>query len=229
MLLEALGADAVKRLHLHPVEFEVGHEIEFPGGRIDHVFFVEEGMASVTTTFRDGSQVEVGTFGIESAIGISALMGTKRSLNRIYTQIEGTGYSSSTDVARMEFRRGGEFQQLMLRSVQAQLTQAMQLAGCNARHEIEQRLARWLLICRDRTNSDRFSMSHEYLADMLGATRPTVTTAAGHLRAQGLIRYTRGKILIRDAFGLENAACECYRVVKDHLEDVGEFETESVA
>jgi CRP-like cAMP-binding protein len=103
-LLRSLDADIITRLHLRRVEFELQHEIEFPGSPIEHLFFVEEGMASITTTFKDGAQVEVGMFGYESVIGVSALMGTKRSLNRVYTQIAGYGYSCTVEAARMEFR-----------------------------------------------------------------------------------------------------------------------------
>src|SRR5271165_7138877 len=114
-LLNALGAEIVARLDLSPLMFELQHEIEFPGKQIEHIYFVEEGMASMTTTFRDGSQVEVGMFGAESVIGISALMGTKRSLNRVYTQVAGNGYAAPIRNARREFRLGGLFQQLVLR------------------------------------------------------------------------------------------------------------------
>ena len=96
----------------------------------------------MTTTFNDGSQVEVGMFGYEGVIGVSALMGTKRSLNRVYTQIEGSGFSCAVELARQEFELGETFQSLTLRYVQAQLVQAMQSAGCNAKHRIEQRLSR---------------------------------------------------------------------------------------
>jgi len=223
-LLNALGAEIVRRLHLSPVVFELEHEIEFPGMPIEHLFFVEEGMASMTTTFRDGSQVEVGMFGFESVIGISALMGTKRSLNRIYTQIAGSGYSVPITDARREFERGGLFQSVVLRYVQAQLVQTAQSVGCNARHNAEQRLARWLLICADRAHSNTFVMSHEFLADMLGTTRSTVSTAAGTLREQNLIDYSRGAIVIVDGKGLEDMACECYHIIRDHLENYLEYD-----
>jgi len=223
-LLNALDAETVERLCLSPVKFEVGREIEFPGHPIANLFFIEEGMASMTTTFSDGSQVEVGTFGYESVIGISALMGTKRSLNRIYTQIAGNGYSCPVKVARREFRLGGNFQALALRYVQAQLVLATQSAGCNAKHSVEQRLARWLLICADRANSHTFAMSHEYLANMLGSTRPTVSMAAGPFREEKLIEYSRGVIRILDIAGLEKKACECYHIIKDHLDNYTEFD-----
>src|ERR1039458_4607143 len=155
-LLNALNADVVARLQLRPVKFELGHELEFPGSLIEYLYFLEAGMASMTTTFKNGSQVEVGMFGYESAIGVSALMGTKRSLNRVYTQIAGHGYACSVETARQEFDRGGDFQHLAVRCVQTQLVQAIQSAGCHAKHNVEQRLARWLLICADRAHSNHF-------------------------------------------------------------------------
>jgi CRP-like cAMP-binding protein len=220
-LLRNLSAETIERLRLHPVTFELLHEIDL----IEHLFFVEEGMAVMTTTFEDGSQVEGGMFGYESVIGVSALMGSRRSLNRVYTQIPGHGYSCPVEVARKEFYRGGAFQTLALRYVQAQLVHATQSAGCNAKHNVEQRLARWLLHCADRVRGDTFTMSHDSLAAMLGSTRPTLSLAAGRLREEGLIEYSRGVIRILDLKGLEKAACECYRIIKKHLDNYAEFDS----
>jgi len=225
VLLHALDGDAIARLHLVPIQFALQDEIEYPGSPIERLCFVEEGMASMTTTFRDGSQVEVGMFGYESVIGVSALMGTKLSLNRVYTQIAGHGWCSPVSCARKEFQRGDKFQQLALAYVQAQLVQAMQSAGCNAKHDIVQRLSRWLLLCADRANSNTYKMSHEYLADMLGSTRPTVTLTAGLLKDQGLIRYSRGTIHIVDPVGLEKQACECYRAISTYLHSFADFDS----
>ena len=224
-LLKALDGDVIERLRLQPVKFELKHEIENPGNPIDRVYFLEDGMASMTTTFKDGSQVEVGMFGYESVIGVSTLMGTKKSLNRVYTQIAGHGYSCHVEDARREFRLGGAFQSLALRYVQAQLVQAMQSAGCNAKHNIEQRLARWLLLCADRAHIDTFKISHEFLADMLGVRRPTVSTTARSLKQNGLIEYTRGEIRILDVPGLTKTACECYLIIKDYLDNYTKFDT----
>jgi len=223
-LLKSLPADIIRRLHLHPVNFELMHEIEFPGSPIEHLYFLDEGMASMTTTFTDGSQVEVGMFGYESVIGVSALMGTRKSLNRVYTQIEGSGYCCTVADASCEFCLNGDFHNLALRYVQAQLVQATQSTGCNAKHNVEQRLARWLLICADRAHKTTFRMSHEFLADMLGSTRPTVSLAAAPLKQAGLIAYTRGIISILDVPGLEHRACECYHIIKDHLDNYAEFD-----
>lgn len=223
-ILRYLEPEIRSRLRLQPVQFKVKHEIESPGKPIRQLYFVEEGMASMTTTFKDGSQVEVGMFGFESVIGISALMGTKRSLNRVYTQVAGRGYACDVEIARKEFDRGQQFQRLALRYVQTQLLAAIQSAGCHAKHNVEQRLARWLLICADRVHSPRFKMSHEFLADLVGSTRPTMSGAAAALKRHGLITYTRGEINIVDVSGLEQASCECYRIIKNHLDNYGEFD-----
>ncbi len=223
-ILSRLEPDSIKRLSLSLVEFEVGHEIEYPGRPIDNLIFVEEGMASMTTTFEDGSQVEVGMFGYESIIGISALMGSKQSLNRVYTQVEGRGYLSPIKTGRAEFERAGLFQKLALRYVQAQLLQTAQSAGCNAKHHLEQRLARWLLITADRVHKDTFFMSQEFLADMVGSTRSTVSRAAGTLKDEGLIDYNRGQVSIFDLKGLRQRSCECYAVIKEHLDNYAAFE-----
>ena len=223
--MKALDGDIIARLRLKPVTFELKHEIENPGDPIDRLHFLEEGMASMTTTFKDGSQVEVGTFGYESVIGVSALMGTRKSLNRVYTQIAGHGYTCLVEDAKREFRLGGDFQFLALRYVQAQLVQAMQSAGCNAKHNFEQRLARWLLICAERAHTDTFQISHEFLADMLGGRRPTISATAGILKRKGLIEYTRGKICILDVPGLTKTSCECYLIIKDYLDNYTKFDT----
>jgi CRP-like cAMP-binding protein len=224
-LLQALNPDIIERLRLRPIKFKLRHEIENPDDPIDRLYFLEDGMASMTTTFKDGSQVEVGMFGHESVIGISALMGTKKSLNRIYTQIAGDGYTCLVEDAGKEFRLGGYFQSLALRYVQAQLVQAIQSAGCNAKHNFEQRLARWLLICADRAHTETFKISHELLADMLGVRRPTVSTTAGILKRKGLIDYARGEIRILDVPGLTKTSCECYLIIKDYLESYTKFDT----
>jgi hypothetical protein len=108
-LLQSFDSELIDRLHLKSVVFKVGHEIEFPGKPIKHLFFLEEGMASMTTTFKNGSEVEVGMFGYESVIGVSALMGSKESLNRVYTQVAGWGYQCKREAAVAEFGRCGPF------------------------------------------------------------------------------------------------------------------------
>jgi len=165
-------------------------------------------------------------FGYESVIGVSALMGTKQSLNRVYTQIAGWGYRCKCEAAVAEFGRCGPFQRLALRYVQAQLVQCAQSAGCNAEHSYEQRLARWLLICADRVHRNQFKMSQEFLSHMLGSTRSTVTLAALELKKEQLITYERAQIAIVDPKGLEKRACECYGIIKQHLDNFAAFDTD---
>ena len=216
-ILRRLSPDVLDRLELRPVDLPANREIEFPGNSIDHLFFLESGIASMTCTFENGLQVEFGIAGMESILGVSAMVGTRRSLNRVYMQVAGCGYSSQTAIAVREFRRGEQFHDLSLCYLQAQFLQTAQTAGCNARHTIEQRFARWLLLCSDRMADRTLPLSHEFIADMLGVTRSSVTLAAGEFQRRKLIQYTRGKLRLIDLPGLEALSCECYRVVRDHL------------
>lgn len=224
-LLKTFDSELIARLHLTPVVFKAGNKIEQPGRPIRNVYFLESGMASMTTIFLDGSEVEVGMFGYESVIGVSALMGTVQSLNHVYTQIEGTGYQCTYATALKEFERFGVFHNLCLRYVQAQLIQSSQSAGCASMHNYEQRLARWLLISADRAHVETFKMSQEFLSHMLGSTRPTVSVVAGTLKREKLIDYKRGVIRILDRKGLEARSCECYKVIRDYLANYEKFDT----
>jgi CRP-like cAMP-binding protein len=224
-ILSSLDADTIGRLHLRPLELPLRHPLESPGKPIRHIFFLESGIASVTTLFQDGFEVEAGMYGHDSLSGISAFMGTRESLNGSYMQIAGHGFACEVENAAAEFQRGGHFQSLALRAVQAQFMQSMQSAGCNAHHEIGPRLARWLLLCADRTDSTTFPLSHEFLATMLGARRTTVTVAAGLLKREGLIGYTRSNVQIIDRPRLEERACECYSVLRSHLRNILEYDS----
>ena len=223
--LQHLDSETIARLQLRPVKLPLLHSLQVPGQSIKHLYFLEEGLASMTTPFQDGMQVETGMFGYESIVGVSALMGVRHSLNKVFMQLEGHGYTMLTASAQAEFKRGGRFQMLALRYVQAQLTLSTQNAACNAVHTYEQRLARWLLICCDRAHRYQIEMAQEFVAQMLGSTRSTVSIAAAHLKAKGLLDYSRGKIQVLDVKGLEAEACECYRVVREHLESFSSFDT----
>ena len=222
VILRNLPPEVVQRLDLVRVKLPPEKEIEYPGNEIRHLFFVEDGMASMTTTFLDGSQVEFGVAGYESVLGASALLGTRRSLNRVYMQITGWGYQAKMALALEEFSRHGDFHRLVLRYTQAQFIQSSQTAGCNARHSIQQRLARWLLLCDERLGGKALLLSQEFIAGMLGNRRTSVSVEAGKLQKLGLIHYSRGRVEIRDRDGLERKACECFRVVRDHLVNYAE-------
>ncbi len=216
-VLRNLSAESIQRLKLTHTELPVSRPLERCDREIGHIYFIESGVASMTTPFQDGTEMEVGLFGYESAIGVSAFMGVRRSLNRIYMQMPGTGFTSRIADAQAEFDLGGEFQRLALRCVQMQLTQATQSAACNARHDLEQRLARWLLLCSDRTGTIDLTFSQALLSRMLGVRRPSIAVAMGQLKRRGLVDYLRGKIRLLDIPGLQTQACECYHVVKGHL------------
>lgn len=224
-LLHHLDPQAIARLQLRPVKLELKRDLEIPGQPIRHIYFLEQGIGSMTTTFEDGSQVEVSMFGYESAIGLSAFMGTRHSLNRVFMQLAGHGFASPIAAAKQEFARNGRFTALALRYVQAQLTLSTQNAACNAKHSHEQRLARWLLICCDRARRDTLEMAQEFVSEMLGSTRSTVSIAASNFKTTGLVEYSRGHIRVLNAQGLEAKACECYRVVRNHLEDLAAFDS----
>jgi len=223
-ILRHLPASVIENLHLTPVPLPVGRSLEAIGGAIRNLYFVEEGVGSMTTTFKDGSEAEVSMFGYESVIGISALMGTKHSLNRIYMQIEGRGFACPIEYARQEFRLCGEFQHLCLRYVQMQLTQLAQSAGCGVKHSVDQRMARWLLITSDRAGSDTLKFSQEFLASMLGSRRTSISLAAHRFKLAGLVDYRHGTIQLLNKAGLRESSCECYNVVKEHLDNYIEFD-----
>ena len=225
IVLQHLERKILDRLELRRIELPLKHVLEAPGKSIDHIFFIEEGIGSMTTPFTNGSQVQTSMFGSESAVGISGFMGVRRSLNNVFMQLAGYGFAAPMEAARAEFKRGGMFQHLALRYVQVQLTLSTQNAACNAMHTYEQRLARWLLICCDRAKKQHLEMGQEFVSEMLGSTRSTVSIAATHLKAQGLIDYRRGMIRVLDVKGLESHACECYRVVRTHLENMVSFDT----
>lgn len=224
-ILSSLSPDCIQRLHLRPVDLQVPRQLESPGTPIRYLVFPEQGAASMTTTFMDGSQVEVGLYGYESVIGVSALMGTKQSLNRIYMQIPGNGFVASIEDGRREFQRGEHFQRLALAFVQAQFIQVGQSAGCNAKHTVEQRLARWLLTCADRSRSTTFAISQDFIATMLGIRRMSASAAIIGLKDEGIISNHRNQISLANRQALEARACECYGVVRHHLDSYLEFDS----
>lgn len=132
---------------------------------------------------------------------------------RTFMQVPGTGFRISAESMRREFERPGEFRRLLLRYLQAQLIQTSQIAACNRLHDIEERLARWLLLCHDRMDSNDLQVTQEFVGQMLGAPRTTVTLVVGLLQKAGLVDSSRGHILIVNRKGLEDVACECYRVI----------------
>jgi len=157
----------------------------------------------------------VGLWGREGLVESFHLLGNARIPHRCIAHMEGTALRMPFNELQREFNESEELRNCVLQGVQSQAAILGQLAGCNRLHEAEARLARWLLMVRDRAESDTFLITQEFLAIMLGARRTTVTAAAGELQRRGLIHYSRGRIHVSNAAGLENVACECYPTIRD--------------
>jgi len=192
-----------------------------PGEYIQHVYFPGGGFCSIVTVLEDGSMVEVATVGREGMVGVtSALDGSPVSSATMVQGETDICYRMTADAFRHEMGRRGAFYELLTRYSQALVGFIMQSTACNAVHSVEQRLARWLLMAQDRMGGDAFPLTQEFVAMMLGATRPTVTVVAGTLQRAGLITYHRGHVTVLDREKLESASCECYRAATDLLQAV---------
>jgi CRP-like cAMP-binding protein len=215
-ILAALPDEEYARLdpHLMPVNLSLRQIIYKPLEPIKHIYFPENAMISIVTTSSEGVSVEVGVVGREGVTGIPALLGVDATPNESMVQIADGALKMRAEVAREEFKRGGVFQDLILRYIQANTIQIGQSVACNRLHSIDERLARWLLMTHDRAASDELMLTQEFLSMMLGVRRAGVTDAAITLQADGYINYKRGHITILDRAGLEEASCECYSVVK---------------
>ena len=192
-------------------------------GRSKYAYFLEDGLASVVLPMENGATVEVAVIGRDGVVGLPMLLGAKTMPGQTYIQIAGSGFRVEAQRLRNEFERSSELRRHLEKYLLANLVQSAQNAACNRLHNIGERLARWLLTCHDRVQTDHMPLTHEFLAAMLGAPRTTVTLAAGILHKAGLIDYSRGHVTIKDRQKLEGAACECYRIVRDEFDRLGLF------
>ena len=192
-----------------------------PGEPIQDVYFPGGGFCSMLTVLEDGGMVEIATVGREGMVGVSAVLdGTPVTSAAMVQGETDTCYRMKVDPFRREVDRRGVFHELMAHYAQALFGFVAQCTACNAVHSVEQRLARWLLMARDRMGSDEFPLTQEFVAMMLGASRPTVTVVAGTLQKAGLIKYRHGRVTIVDPENLEAASCECYRAATSLLQAV---------
>ena len=204
---------------LEPVTLTLGELLAGAGEPFAHVYFPETAVLSIIARTIDGVGVEVGTVGNEGMAGVTIFLNAEASANETVAQIPG----AASRIPSARFMEGVEGRpdpwRLPNRYTESYLTQVAQTAACNRLHGIESRCARWLLMTHDRVDeADRFPLTQEYLAIMLGVRRSGVTVAAGALQHSGIIRYTRGAIRVLDRAGLEAAACECYGVVRRHFD-----------
>jgi CRP-like cAMP-binding protein len=219
-LIHAIPVEERERLApmLEHVSFSLGQVIYESSGSLDYIYFPTTSVVSLLYTMEDGTTAEMGLTGNDGAVGIALFLGGDTTPNRAVAQIAGDAFRMKAKLLRQEFARGGALQRELLRYTQALITQISQTAVCNRLHSVEQRLSRWLLLSHDRVKTAELMMTQEFIANMLGGRRESVTVAAGLLQDAGLIHYSRGRIIIRDRKGLENVACECYRIVKDELD-----------
>lgn len=201
------------RPQLEPVAFGVKDVVYRPTEPIPYVVFPNTGVFSLLSLMADGRAVEVATVGNEGMVGLPVLLGCDST--------PGMGFAQSLRMPAAAFKaavaRDGAFAAVLHRYVQALVTQLAQSSACNCLHSAEARGARWLLMTHDRVDADAFPLTHEFLAQMLGVRRETVTLGLGALQRAGLIRYRHGVITVEDRAGLEAASCECYRVIRDEF------------
>ena len=196
----------------------LGEVVYESGGRLDYVYFPTSSVVSLLYTTEDGSTAEMGLTGKDGVVGIALFLGGDTTPNRAVVQIAGGAFRLKAKVLQEEFARAGPLQRLMLCYTQALITQISQTAVCNRLHSVEKRLCRWLLLSHDRIKSDELLMTQEFISNMLGGRRESVTVAAGRLQDAGLIHYARGHITILDRDRLETTVCECYRIVKEETD-----------
>jgi CRP-like cAMP-binding protein len=221
-LLAVLGPEERDRLlrGAKPESMDA-HQVLYVAGReITHVYFPVSGVVSLVVKMTNSADVEVMTIGNEGVVGIPVILGVTSTAMEALCQIPGRVLKIPARVVLEELRRTASFNRLLLRYSEAVMVQLAQHAACNRAHSMEQRCARWLLMARDRVESDEFPLTQRFLAEMLGVRRATVTVVAGALHKAGLIDYSRGRIHIVNSRGLEGAACECYEIIRRVMKKV---------
>jgi len=218
-LLLALPSRNLKRLmpELEQIRCERGRVLLDADSSLDHVFFPDSGVVSVVAVYADGSIIEMATIGREGCSGVQAILGAKRSSVQLLVQIPGSAAKMSRVVFMQAMQSMPAFRSVMNAYVQAFLEQVMVSVACNGAHSLKQRLARWLLMMRDRGDSDVLLITQGLLAEMLGVHRPSISNAAQELERTGLIERGRRQVTILDRQGLTKASCECYQLVRSRL------------
>jgi CRP-like cAMP-binding protein len=218
-LLLALPPRDLQRL-LHELEHVSCHREQVlmdADSALDHVYFPDSGVVSVLAVYADGSVIEMATIGREGCTGVQAIFGAKRSSARFLVQIPG----SAAKISRAAFTRAARsmpsLRNLTYAYVQAFLEQVLVSVACNGAHSLKERLARWLLMMRDRSDDDILEITQNLLAEMLGVQRPTITNAARELELAGLIERGRRQVTILDRQGLIETSCECYQLVRERM------------
>jgi CRP-like cAMP-binding protein len=214
-LLDALPAEHLATIapHLVQVDLERGRMLYDPGDPIDQVYFPHDGVISLMTLMESGAAIESTMIGPEGALGLMAAVAPRQSLSRAIVQTPLRAGRISAERLHDVWLRSAALRDLVDRHTEALYGHAIQCAACNALHSVEARFCRWLLTCHDRITTDRIALTQEFLADMLGVQRTTVTAVARSLQEKGVIRYRRGVVDLVDRQGLQALTCECYGVI----------------
>ncbi|MGB7827685.1 MAG: Crp/Fnr family transcriptional regulator [Pseudolabrys sp.] len=219
-LLASLPADVFSALspHLKLVELKFGDVLAETGGAVRRVYFPYSGVISLVVELDVGSMIETAMVGRDGVLSAAAALDGKVSLNKGVVQLAGSAGVMEVDQLRRLAKEFEPFREILIRHEQVLFAQSQQSAACNASHTVEARMCRWLLHMRDFAGGDDLLLTQEFLAQMLGVRRTSVTVVASPLRKAGLIDYTRGRIRLRDVEGLKKEACECYATVKAHYQ-----------
>lgn len=224
-ILAQLPADEYAQLrpHLQHEHAQMKHTAYKPREPIARVYFPLSAVYSLVATTEGHPGVEVATIGHEGFVGLPVYLGAATSPQTAFCQVPGEAVGLGADEFRQALNRDGALHALLSRYTQATMVQIAQNVVCNRSHPAEKRMARWLLTTQDRVARDEFPLTQEFLAQMLGVHRPTVSDTAQRIQAQGLIRYSRGVITITERNQLEKLACDCYGIVKAEFDDIVNF------
>ncbi|KLK93777.1 Crp/Fnr family transcriptional regulator [Microvirga vignae] len=222
-LLAALEPDdfAVLEPALEIVELSPGQVLYETGATVDYAYFPHDAMVSLVTIMKDGGTVEMAVFGREGVVGFASALTTRVALGRYLVQLPGAASRTPIEPLVKAFDTSSNMRALFLRYIEGLLSQTFRITACNAVHGVEARCCRWLLTAHDRVARDELPLTHEFLAEMLGVQRPTVSIILRTLQTAGLITQRRGILVIADREGLEEAACECYGNIRERFSELG--------
>lgn len=218
-LLLALPSGNLKRIapDLEQIRCQREQVLIDADSSLDHIYFPDSGVVSIVAVYADGSIIEMATIGREGCTGFQAVFGAKKSSVRLFVQIPGNAAKMSRPAFARAMKTMPSFRALMFAYVQAFLEQVMVSVACNGAHSLKERLARWLLMMRDRSDDDTLPITQNLLAEMLGVQRPSITNAAEELERAGLIERGRQQVTLLDRQGLMKASCECYELVRERI------------
>lgn len=212
-LLQSLPAEELRRLrpHLARVRLAGGDILHRAGHPVEQAYFIEQGYVSMMAEAGDAGPAEVGLIGRDSMVGSAVLLAAAPASSlQAVVQMPGTAYCIRADILHASLEHAPALRRAIRQALETLVAQLAQIAACNSRHTLPERLARWLLMAHDRVDGDELPLTQEALAVMLAVRRPGVTIAISTLHAAGLLRHSRGRIVIRDRLGLEASACACY-------------------